>query len=206
MSGFVKLTRVIRARGLDGRWGHLDTSVCKSVEGYAASVYYRVPFLHKTPNKRWYAEEFNSTAESSTCRELTIDQAMDWLEEHTYSDLSGNGFLERLPDVTKTPIPAHGGEIVVKCLTCRALSRIPDGSRSKICRSQFEREPFSQPRLSHRDGCRPWRYEMRSRSAFGLASGAALGRHRRHVLALMPSLRYALAGFPADAGWARLSR
>ena len=130
MSGIVKVSRTIATKNRDGTWGRLDTSRCISVEGYQASAYYLVCFLHKTPNRRWYVEKFNPKDGTSKAEEVTLDEAMDWLLEHTYSKLSKLRCLEDLPDVTETPTPAHGGGIVVKCLKCRALSHLTNRSRS----------------------------------------------------------------------------
>jgi hypothetical protein len=122
--------RTIAVLNLDKRWGKLDTSRCVSVRGYMERSIYE-HFLHKSTNKRWYVEVFNEKNGFSRANEVTLDMAMDWLDDHLYAiDFSELRCLEDLPDVAETPTPAHGGGIVLTCVKCRQLSRRVKESRS----------------------------------------------------------------------------
>jgi hypothetical protein len=135
MGRVVKLDRIIPVQNLDMSWAKLDTSRCISVKGYDASAYYLDCFIHKTRNKRWYVEEYDEKTGKSEAEEVHLDGAMDWLLDHTYSPVKELRYLEDLPNVAETPIPAYSGTIVVNCLKCRALSRIVNTSRSKTERA-----------------------------------------------------------------------
>lgn len=122
--------RVIPVKNLDGTWGRLDTSECVSVQGFGRGASHSEFFLHKSPNKRWYEEDYDITHERSRARELSLEQAVDWLLGQTFSNLTEFKILEDLPDVSRTETPPHGGGVVVKCLKCRAMSKLVKDSPS----------------------------------------------------------------------------
>ena len=55
---------------------------------------------------------------------------MDWIEKHCYKKHRNLICLDDLKDVTVSPTPSHGGDIVFKCLKCREIERSLTSSRS----------------------------------------------------------------------------
>jgi hypothetical protein len=80
-----KCSRIIAVKNLDGSVGSLDLSTCKSVCIDSTTDSYAESWLHHTPNKRWYTEEYESLSRTSWKRdEVSLDGAMDWLIDHDY--------------------------------------------------------------------------------------------------------------------------
>jgi hypothetical protein len=118
--------RIIPVKNLDGTFGKLNTARCRTVQGYGARAYYLAEFLHKTTNKRWYIEEYNPSSDRGQGREVTLDQAAEWCLEHTYTALHELNIIKELTDVSESEVPRHGGDIVVKCLSClKREKRLP---------------------------------------------------------------------------------
>jgi hypothetical protein len=129
----VKCDRHIYVSDIDYNHRKVNLADCISIKGYGGR-YYRTQYLHRTKNFRWIIEEYDPDSGRSTeSNEVSIDQAVDWLvEHHRESDWSMLGVLDRLPDLSKTPIPGHGGRIVTRCLNCRRMASSSGRSRSAL--------------------------------------------------------------------------
>jgi len=119
-------------RSIDGKWFTLELNGTLSID----SSSFRRRFergleaerLHRVSNKTWYVVVYKAGTSLPQGREVTLDQAMDWiagnvsLREELLRRIF-RGSPVRLPDAASTPTPAHGGDFVVKCLHCRRVER-----------------------------------------------------------------------------------
>jgi hypothetical protein len=119
---------------LNGQFGKLNLASCVSAQVNTDGPY-PTHAIHKTQNKRWFIEEYNQTRHLKGIREVTLDQAVDWCLKHAADReraLSELGILTELPDVSKSKVPRHGGDIVVRCLSCaRRRKRVVLGRGKK---------------------------------------------------------------------------
>jgi hypothetical protein len=76
---------------------------------------------------------------------------MDWLMRNTSGKLAEFRVLEDLPDVSETATPPHGGEIVVNCMKCRAMSRLAKKSQSSTEKAIVEALKKTTKLLSGRE-------------------------------------------------------
>jgi hypothetical protein len=120
MADVGKTSKIIRVTNVDGSLGRLDVASCKSVRVNHRERYSSASYLYKTPNKRWYLEERNLSNGESRWSEITLDKAMNILIDCNFNTttLEKFGCLDYIPDVTQSPTPAHGGDVVIKCLAC----------------------------------------------------------------------------------------
>ena len=115
--------RTLMVRNLDGKYGKLSTASCKTVGTYIHKKYDCQYYMHKTKNKRWYLEEYRPDVDASLTRELSLAEAIKWIIENSEVGIDDFKIFEELEDVSATPTPAHGGDLIVRCLACRQSER-----------------------------------------------------------------------------------
>jgi hypothetical protein len=123
---------IARVKLRDKTWGILELDATFGVDSSDFMRRYKrglpAERLHKARNNTWYVVVYRAGRYDPEGRELTVHEAMDWVAANIGFRTSAlrrlfPNSLDDLPDVSAGPTPAHGGEIIVKCLHCRRAER-----------------------------------------------------------------------------------